>query len=148
MNGLYVLVAGLNGMIMVLMGAYGAHGLAGVDLLYHATFQTGWQIHAVHSVFLAAVALYARHNHWLHGAFWLGLVGTMFFCIPLYGPAFDWWSNGGFVTPVGGFFLLAAWFSMALAGISRMKSRAYRISDRDLTRRYYETMAHSRPREK
>lgn len=122
MIGPYVLLAGLNGMAMVLMAAYGAHGLAGVDAAHQGFYQTGWQIHAIHSLFVAMVGFHAGHSRWLHAAFWLGLAGMTMFCIPLYGLALGWWNTGGFVTPAGGFSLLAAWLCLVLAAISRIRS--------------------------
>ena len=146
MIGLYVLLAGLNGMTMILMAAYGAHGLSGTDAERQALFQTGWQIHAIHCLFLAMIGLYACHSRWLHGAFWFGLAGTVFFCVPLYGAALGWWSGGGPVTPVGGLFLLSAWFSLMPAGISRIRSRSRIAPDPEAACGYHEATALTRLR--
>jgi uncharacterized membrane protein YgdD (TMEM256/DUF423 family) len=148
MIGLYVVLAGVNGIVMLVMGSIGAHGLEPVDPSHLASYQIGWQMHGIHSVFLLAVGLHGRHNRWLHSSFWLGLSGTMMFCVPLYGPALNWWPSGSFLTPVGGFFLMAAWFGLVLAGLHRIRVQRHQVSDPDVMRRYYEAMLTSRQWEK
>ena len=148
MIALYILLAGFNGMAMMLMGAYGAHGLVEAEPALRALFQSAWQIHSVHSLFIAMVGLYGRHNHWLHGAFWLGLAGMALFCLPIYGQALGWWPAGSVLTPVGGFLLIVAWFSLVLAAISRIRTRAFRGGDPETIRRRYEAMAPLRNRER
>lgn len=126
MTGLAAVLAGLNGAAMVALGAYGAHGLATVDPAYRAIYQTGWQIHAAHAAFLLAVALCGQRSRWLDAAFWLGLLGTALFCVPLYGPALGWWTSGGFVPPLGGLTLMAAWLALVPAGLARIRERRRR----------------------
>jgi|GEM_PF-1394743 len=148
MIGLYLLLAGLNGIAMMIMGAIGAHGLEPVDPGYLASYRIGWQVHGMHSVFLAVVAMFGRHNRWLHASFWLGLAGTVMFCVPLYGPPLDWWTEGSVLTPVGGFCLMAAWFGLVMAGAGRMRAQRRMLSDPESMRRYHESMIVSRLRDR
>lgn len=123
MIGTYVAMAGLNGMALVGLAAYGAHGLEQVDMAYRAQYQTGWQLHAVHAAVLVAIAMSSRPNRWLHSAFWLLAIGTAVFCLPLYGPALGIWVPSALLAPVGGFVLIVGWFAMVLAGVSRTVSK-------------------------
>ncbi|MCA8927137.1 MAG: DUF423 domain-containing protein [Alphaproteobacteria bacterium] len=125
MTGLMLILAGLNGLAMVAMGAIGAHALpSGAAAAAAVPFQSGWQIHGLHAALLAALALHAPESRWLRAAFWLGLLGTLLFSGSIYGLALGWWSGGRFVTPMGGSVLMLAWLALAGAGLGRLRARA------------------------
>jgi uncharacterized membrane protein YgdD (TMEM256/DUF423 family) len=125
MIGGYTLAAGLNGMAMVALAAYGAHGTGGAGLAQPALFLTAWQVHAVHTATLVGLGMCRRPNIWLHGAFWLMLGGTFFFCASLYGQGAGLFSEGSILTPLGGMMLIVGWCALAISGAYRMVTRAH-----------------------
>ncbi len=120
MIGLYVFLAGISGLVMVALAAYGAHGGGPGGLPNPALFQAAWQIHAVHTVMLVTLGMCRRPNIWLHAAFWLVLGGMVFFAGPLYAVGLGRLAGGGVITPVGGVMLMAGWFALAIAGLYRL----------------------------
>ena len=120
-----IILAGLNGLLGVAAGAFGAHGLRD-----HVTprdleiWQTGAHYQQLHAVALLAVAIWAQHAHSsgqpvnLHGvAMALFTAGMLIFSGTLYamtlgGPRFL-----GAITPLGGLCLLGAWATVALIGL-------------------------------
>jgi uncharacterized membrane protein YgdD (TMEM256/DUF423 family) len=113
----------------------------GVEMSHRAMFQTGWQIHAIHSMALLALALSRKSNKWLHGGFVLILAGVAAFCGPLYAPSLGIWVPQVLAAPVGGFFLVAGWLAVTFAGLSRFKTKSLGPTDVERIRRYYEGWA-------
>lgn len=120
-----LVLAGLNGLIGVAAGAFGAHGLREkVSPRDLEIWQTGAHYQQLHAVALLAVALWALHAHAhaqataLHGvAMALFTAGILIFSGTLYamtlgGPRFL-----GAITPLGGLCLLGAWATVALIGL-------------------------------
>lgn len=116
MSGLYVLIAGLNGAAMVALAAYGAHG---ANLSNAALFQTGWQLHAVHSAVLLALALHSPAGWLLRAGFFLMAAGICLFCGALYLSGATG-QSGGLAAPAGGMALVASWLAIAAAGALRL----------------------------
>ena len=119
MSGICILIAGLNGAAMVALAAYGAHG---ANLSSAALFQTGWQLHAVHSAVLLALALHSPAGWLLRAGFFLMAAGILLFCGALY------WSgatgqSGGFAAPAGGTALIGSWLALSLIHISEPTRR-------------------------
>jgi len=120
-----LVLAGLNGLIGVAAGAFGAHGLREkVSARDLEIWHTGAHYQQLHAVALLAVALWALHAHAqgqptaLHGVvmalFTSGIVifsGTLY-AMTLGGPRFL-----GAITPLGGLCLLGAWATVALIGL-------------------------------
>ncbi len=123
MIGLYTSLAGLSGMALVALGAYGAHGSGAEGMPNPQFFDTAWQLHAVHSAVLVALAMCRRPNVWLHGAFWLILAGMLFFSATLYGQGTGLLSGSSIITPFGGVMMMAGWFALVIAGAYRMGNR-------------------------
>lgn len=124
MIGLYVFLAGVSGLAMVALAAYGAHGGGPEGLPNPALFQTAWQIHAVETAALLALGMCRRPNVWLYAAFWLMLGGSVFFCGSLYLQGFGRLAGGSVITPVGGVMLMAGWFALAISGLFRLGYRS------------------------
>lgn len=120
MNGLYVFLAGVSGLCLVALAAYGAHGSGSAGLADPALFQTAWQIHAAQTAASLAIGMCRRPNNWLYAAFWLFQGGTVFFSGSLYGRGLGWWQDGSVITPIGGAMLLAGWFALAISGLYRL----------------------------
>lgn len=113
----WLFLAGINGAAAVLLGAFGAHAMAGrfaANVI--AAFNTGAHYHLIHAVALgvAAVALRAGATGTAWAA-WLFQVGILLFSGSLY-----LWALTGihllvFITPLGGLTLVAGWLALAVA---------------------------------
>ncbi len=125
MNNLFLVLAGINGLIAVSLGAFAAHGLKsmlGPDLL--ATFQTGVQYHMYHSLALLAVGILVLQfpaQTGLRIAGFLFLAGIVIFSGSLYVLALSGIRWLGAITPIGGVAFLAGW---ALLAWSMLKAQA------------------------
>lgn len=118
----------LFGMLAVLLGAFGAHGLKQlVDMDAVATFETGVRYQMYHAFFLFVLGLIPetliRSKKWI---FRFTIIGIFLFSFSIYVLAlndltqFDF-KVLGFLTPIGGVFLIAAW---ALLGYRILKSNS------------------------
>ncbi len=105
-------VSAVTGMLAVLLGAFGAHGLKGVlearDTL--DVWRTAVFYHLAHAVVLLVLALVPpfRRGPWL-----CLLLGIVFFSGSLYVLALKPWGVLGPVTPLGGLLLAAGWLWLA-----------------------------------
>lgn len=117
-----ILVAGcLLGVIAIILGAFGAHGLKPkISPEGLQTFETGVKYQMYHALFL----LFLGTNSFLKNTtrntiFYLVVVGVVFFSGSIYGLATNELSpidfrRIGFVTPVGGLLLIMAWLVMLI----------------------------------
>lgn len=112
---MWLIVSALSGVAAVLLGAFGAHGLAsrGLDADKIASWQTAASYHLLHTVALLALALYARSTGTsvtlpasLMSAGIVLFSGSIYLLV-LGGPRFL-----GPVTPLGGLAFAAAWLSL------------------------------------
>lgn len=110
---LFLLLGGINAALVVMLGAFGAHGLKSkitVEML--AVYQTGVHYHLFHALGLLVVGLVATQiadSIYLKWSGWLMIVGIVLFSGSLYllsvgGPR--WF---GMITPIGGLAYIAAW---------------------------------------
>jgi uncharacterized membrane protein YgdD (TMEM256/DUF423 family) len=120
------LAAGLSGMISVVLGAYGAHGLRGkisAELL--STFQTGVDYQIYHSLALLITCMLAYQwpetqlLRWSGGLF---LVGIVLFSGSLYLLSLTGLKIFGPITPLGGLFLISGWLLLTLGIWENLKS--------------------------
>ena len=117
----------LFGMLAVVLGAFGAHGLKNlVDLDAVATFETGVRYQMYHSIFLFVLALLPDTMLKSKRPIYLCVViGVVLFSFSIYILAlndlmqFDF-KMFGIVTPIGGVFLIIAW-GLMLFGIVKSK---------------------------
>jgi uncharacterized membrane protein YgdD (TMEM256/DUF423 family) len=113
-----LLIAAINGFLVVLLGAFGAHALETrihVELL--ATWNTSVQYHMFHTAALIGLALLQREHpahSGLNIAMQLFVAGLVLFCGSLYVLALTGARWLGMVTPIGGVLFLAAWLQMAV----------------------------------
>ena len=105
------------GAIAIILGAFGAHALKKVlDVDQLATFETGVKYQMYHALFLLFVGTSQLVSEKAKkGILYLVAIGVLFFSGSIYLLA----TNGllgidfiaiGFVTPIGGFLLIMAWF--------------------------------------
>lgn len=116
MNKKILGTAAFLGMLSVILGAYGAHGLEKlVDSESVATFNTGVEYQMYHALLLMMVGI----TNFLSDKtkqilFFLIVFGLLFFSGSIYGlstnalSSFDF-KTIGFITPIGGLLLIAAW---------------------------------------
>src|SRR4051812_50171749 len=118
---LIVGLAALAGLLAVLAGAFGAHGMA--DPQPKAWLQTGAHYQLVHAVAaLACVALQVRLGRNAGIAAWLFLTGGLVFGGSLYLIALGGPRVLGAVTPLGGLAMIAGWLVLAWTGFRAAKT--------------------------
>jgi len=112
-----ILATGLVlGMLAVILGAFGAHGLKKVlDPEQINTFETGVKYQMYHALFLILLSTVTLASEGTKRVvFYLVLVGVVFFSFSIYLLAtnslttFDF-KKIGWITPIGGTFLIAGW---------------------------------------
>lgn len=122
-----LITACLFGMMAVVLGAFGAHGLKNlVDANAVATFETGVRYQMYHAFFLFVLGLtpdtLVKSKKPMY---YCTVIGVSLFSFSIYALAmndlvqFDV-NMFGIVTPIGGVFLIAAW---ALMGYGILKSK-------------------------
>lgn len=114
----WVILASLNGLLAVGLGAFAAHGLAH-DSYLQGLAERASQYQLLHALaLLAADRLAADGRRLAHGAAALFVAGMVLFSGSLY-----WRAIGGaplplpLVTPAGGLSFMAGWLVLALAGM-------------------------------
>lgn len=116
MNRTIVLSAVLFGLLAVILGAFGAHGLKEmIDASSLESYNTGVRYQMYHALLLLWVGtmsqLSARQKKWIYYCL---VTGTVLFSFSIYFLAtnsltsFDF-SSIGFITPIGGSFLIIGW---------------------------------------
>lgn len=114
MNKKIISTAAILGMLAIILGAFGAHALKKVlSVEQLATFETGvrYQMyHALFLLFLGTTTIISRKKIIYN----LALVGVIFFSGSIYLLATNSltpidFKIFGFVTPIGGLFLISSW---------------------------------------
>jgi uncharacterized membrane protein YgdD (TMEM256/DUF423 family) len=120
---LILLIGGLYGLLAVLLGAFGAHGLREVlSAESLASWQTGVLYQLVHAPVMLITALWLRHG----GPAVLRLTGLLFalgilifsgsiYALVLFNTSWSAWL--GPVTPLGGLALIAGWTCLCVAAL-------------------------------
>ena len=117
MNKKIISTAAILGAIAIILGAFGAHALKKVlDVEQLTTFETGVKYQLYHALFLLFVGTSQMVSEKAKKAiYYLVVIGVFFFSGSIYLLAtndltsFDF-RVIGFVTPIGGFLLIVAWF--------------------------------------
>jgi uncharacterized membrane protein YgdD (TMEM256/DUF423 family) len=111
---MWIGVAALSGMLAVMAGAFGAHGLKGrLEPEQITSWVTASQYHLMHSVVLLALALFglaAGKDVRLPAS--LFLAGIVLFSGSIYLLLLTQQRWLGPVTPLGGLLLMAGWLSL------------------------------------
>jgi uncharacterized membrane protein YgdD (TMEM256/DUF423 family) len=116
---LFLILGGINAALVVMLGAFGAHGLKTkltVEML--AVYQTGVHYHLFHALGLLAVGLVATQiadSVWLKWSGWLMLAGIILFSGSLYMLSVSGLRGLVMVTPFGGLAFIAAWIVFVIA---------------------------------
>ena len=116
---LFLILGGINAVLVVMLGAFGAHGLkARMTAEMLAVYQTGVHYHLFHALGLLAVGLVATQiadSVYLKWAGWLMLVGIILFSGSLYVLSLSGLRWLGMVTPFGGLAFITAWIVFVIA---------------------------------
>lgn len=116
MNKTILVTATILGIIAIVLGAFGAHGLKQlISPESIQTFETGVKYQMYHALFLLVIGTSNRvQSKFKRVIFYLTLIGIIFFSGSIYGlstneiSGFDF-RTIGFITPIGGFLLISAW---------------------------------------
>lgn len=110
----FALISGsILGLLTVLIGAFGAHGLA--DTLAATgkldAFQTGVKYQSMHAIVLLVVGLLLdkSSNKWLGRAALMFVIGVVLFSGSLYVLSLTGMTQLGVITPIGGLFMIIGW---------------------------------------
>ncbi len=119
-NKKIVATASILGAITIAIGAFGAHGLKElVDVKSLATFETGvrYQMYHVFALLILgfATAVSSATQKWVTRFF---IIGIIFFSGSIYllslNSLFSFDAKSiGFITPIGGLFLIIGWLRLA-----------------------------------
>lgn len=121
MNRTIFISAAIVGMLAIILGAFAAHGLKSlISVESQYTFETGVRYQMYHAFFLLIIGnLKFLSEKVKRTIYYVVIVGLVFFSGSIYGLAtntlttFDFKSIG-FVTPIGGLLLIAAWLILLI----------------------------------
>lgn len=125
-----ITTAAVFGMIAIILGAFGAHGLKKVLTIEQlTTFETGVKYQMYHALFLLFIGTTTLINQKLKkNILNFTITGVLFFSGSIYLLA----TNSltpidfkviGFITPIGGLFLILAWFLLFFDLIRPLKKK-------------------------
>ena len=118
MPRLFLLTAACSGVLAVMLGAFGAHGLGNLlDSHRLSVYQTGVQYHFYHTLLLMGIGLLLQFYPGSRILKWSGgfaIAGILLFSGSLYVLALTGVRWLGIVTPVGGLAFVLSWLLVAL----------------------------------
>lgn len=116
MNKVILITGAILGVLAIILGAFGAHGLKPhLSAENLQTFETGVRYQMYHALFLLFVGSTTLvTSGYKNIIFYLVVIGVVLFSGSIYGLATNALSSFnfksiGFVTPIGGLFLIASW---------------------------------------
>ena len=114
----YLVLGSINALLVVLIGAFGAHGLkAKLTVENMAIYQTAVQYHFYHAVGLILVGLIATQFSsppYLRWSAWLMMMGIILFSGSLYALSITNIRWLGMITPFGGMAFILAWLLLTI----------------------------------
>ena len=115
---LFLALGGINALIAVGLGAFGAHALRSViSTEMMETYQTGIRYHFYHALGLMIIALVAFHlpsSALIKWSGWVMFAGIVLFSGSLYILSLSGMTRFGAVTPLGGVAFIAAWVLLVI----------------------------------
>ena len=113
MKNLFMTIAGASGLLVVGIGAFGAHVIQpSVTPESFATFQTGVLYHMIHTLALLGISILTtqfQNISILNASGWFFTFGIVLFSGSLYLLSISGIKILGAVAPVGGLLLLCGW---------------------------------------
>ena len=121
MNKKILILGSVLGLIAIILGAFGAHGLKSLIAAESVqTFETGVRYQMYHALFLLFIGGFSSISEKAKRAiFYLVLIGVFFFSGSIYGlstndlTSFNF-NAIGFITPIGGLLLIIAWIMVLI----------------------------------
>ena len=117
MAKIFIAMASASGLLAVVLGAFGAHGLKGrLSEAMLSAYSTGVQYHFYHTLALLLVALLLQRvsSQWWVWSGWLFVAGLLLFSGSLYALALGAPRWLGPVTPLGGLCFMAGWLCLLI----------------------------------
>ena len=117
-NSRFLFIGAVFGMLAVMLGAFGAHGLEKlVDARMLQRFHTGVEYQFYHALALLLVGVLQMRmpQHLLHYAGYAFILGILLFSGSLYLYVLTGVTKIAIVTPFGGTAFIVGWFLLALA---------------------------------
>ncbi len=114
----FLILAAISGMLLVILGAFGAHALeARLPAAQLVWWQKAVNYQGLHTLALFGTGLLALHfpSRALSVAGWLFLAGILLFSGSLYLLTLTGLRTLGMITPLGGTAFIGGWFALALA---------------------------------
>ncbi|MGD9169588.1 MAG: DUF423 domain-containing protein [Candidatus Thiodiazotropha sp.] len=114
----FLIIAALSGMLLVMLGAFGAHALEARLLPEQMIWwQKAVHYQGLHTLALFGTGLFALHypGRALSIAGWLFLAGILLFSGSLYLLALTGVPSLGMVTPFGGTAFIIGWLALVMA---------------------------------
>lgn len=109
----------VSGALLVLLGAFAAHGLDDhLTLAQRATYDTAVFYHAVHTLALLGVLNLTIDSRWLVRSAWCFAIGIVLFSGSLYALAVTGISPLGMITPFGGVAFILGWLLLLPATLT------------------------------
>ena len=108
----YFAIGAISGCIVILLGAFGAHGLKDIlDPYGKSIFEKAilYQMFHTLGILILGVIDNIVPEIQLQLAGWAFLIGTIIFCGSLYLIAVTGMKSLGMITPIGGCFFIAGW---------------------------------------
>lgn len=122
MNKKLLVLGAFFGLLSVILGAFGAHGLKAVLTTESLqTFETGVKYQMYHAILLLIVGSSSYVSQKIKNAiFYLILIGILFFSGSIYGLSTNAITSFNFksiaiITPIGGLFLIVAWLLLLIS---------------------------------
>mgnify|MGYP000496957807 FL=1 len=112
----FLLFAALFGMLAVILGAFGAHGLEKlVDAKMLQRFHTGVEYQFYHTLALGLVGILWQTKAciWHSRAAWGFIAGILIFSGSLYAYVLTGLTQFGMITPLGGLSFIVGWACLA-----------------------------------
>jgi uncharacterized membrane protein YgdD (TMEM256/DUF423 family) len=118
---LFLAIASASGLIAVVLGAFGAHGLKGrLDAAMLSAYETAVQYHFYHTLALLGLAVLMQRvgeKTLIMASGYLFIAGILLFSGSLYALALGGPRWLGPITPVGGLAFMAAWLLLLIAAL-------------------------------
>jgi len=116
---LWIRLVAVSGALVVLLGAFAAHGLEGyLTLAQRATYDTAVFYHAMHTLALLGVLNLTVDSRWLVRSAWCFAIGIVLFSGSLYALAVTGISQLGMITPFGGGAFIIGWLLLLPATLT------------------------------
>ncbi|WJJ97365.1 DUF423 domain-containing protein [Algibacter luteus] len=119
MNKTILITASILGILSIVLGAFGAHGLKElISVELQQTFETGVRYQMYHALFLLFVGSTSLiQEKTKKTVFFLTVIGLLFFSGSIYGLATNEltsfnFKSIGFITPIGGLLLIFSWIML------------------------------------